>query len=155
MPEPHTKAPTIRRATIDDAESIIEFNARMAFETERRALDGATRARGVRAALNDGSKGVYYVAEVDDAVVAQLLITHEWSDWRNGDLWWIQSVYVLPEHRQRGIFAALYRHVVLAARQDNAAGLRLYVERDNRPAQQTYQRLGMSMTHYAVMEEIF
>lgn len=145
----------IRQASGEDAATIADFNRRMAMETEQLALDPETVRNGVRAALADKTKASYFVAEVDGAVVGQLMITHEWSDWRNGDLWWIQSVYVHPDHRRGGVFKALYQHVQRAARAAGAAGLRLYVERDNAVAQHSYAKLGMSMTHYAVMEEMF
>jgi GNAT superfamily N-acetyltransferase len=147
--------PHIREARTADAATIAEFNIRMAMETEQLALEPATVDQGVRAALADRGKGTYYVAEMDGTLAGQLMITHEWSDWRNGDLWWIQSVYVRPNYRRCGVFKALYRHVQQAARDAHAAGVRLYVERDNHAAQQSYARLGMSLTHYAVMEEMF
>jgi ribosomal protein S18 acetylase RimI-like enzyme len=122
-------------------------------ETERRALDPAVVGAGVAAVLADADHGRYWLAESDGTVAGQLLITYEWSDWRNGRLWWIQSVYVDPEHRRRGVFRALYRHVEALARRDRACcGLRLYVEKSNRQAQRTYRALGMSLTDYAVME---
>lgn len=147
--------PTVRPARPDDAEALVEFNFRMARETEDLTLDRDVLARGVRAALADANKALYFVAEVGGLPAGALMITHEWSDWRNGDLWWIQSVYVLPDYRKAGVFKALYRHVQQAARDAGAVGLRLYVEKENAVAQQVYARLGMTMTHYAVMEEIF
>jgi ribosomal protein S18 acetylase RimI-like enzyme len=145
----------IRAARPEDAEVIADFNARMARETEGHAPDATTLAAGVRAALADPSKARYFVAEIDGRVAAQLMITLEWSDWRNGDIWWIQSVYVDPQFRRRGAFRALYRHVAQLARERGAVGLRLYVEKENAAAQRTYAELGMQMTHYLVMEEMF
>jgi GNAT superfamily N-acetyltransferase len=145
---------TIRAATSSDTSTIVDFNARLAHETEQLSLDRATLEAGVRAALSDPLKATYYLAEIDGRVAGQLMITHEWSDWRNGDLWWIQSVYVAEEFRRRGVFQSLYSHVRDQARQSGAAGIRLYVERHNLKAQQTYQKLGMSMTEYLVMEEM-
>src|SRR3954453_4018815 len=148
----------IRAAREPDAETIAEFNAAMAMETEHLALDRATVRAGVRAALVDPSKARYFVAcagGADGQVVGQLMITLEWSDWRNGDIWWIQSVYVTPNYRGKGAFRALYRHVQRLAREQAAVGLRLYVERENEAAQRTYAALGMKLTHYYVMEEIF
>lgn len=146
--------PVIREARESDADIIADFNVRMALETENLALDRPTVRRGVRTALADRSKAIYFVAEMDGRVAGQLMITHEWSDWRNGDLWWIQSVYVHPDFRRAGVFKALYEHVQQAAREAGSVGIRLYVENDNRVAQQSYTKLGMSMTHYAIMEEM-
>ena len=141
----------IRPARLEDAPVLVEFNRRMAAETEDLALDPATEA-GVRAVFADAGKGSYFVAEVEGRVVGQLMITHEWSDWRNGDIWWIQSVYVHPEHRRRGVFKALYGHVEKAAREAGVVMIRLYVHEGNRTGQGTYESLGMRMTHYRVME---
>ena len=144
-----------RPATPDDVATLADFNLRMAMETEHKELDLAVLTPGVAAILADAAKGHYTVATVGGAVVGCLLITHEWSDWRNGDIWWIQSVYVLPEHRGRGVFRALYQTAETSARAAGAVGLRLYVERDNAAAQATYQKLGMSVTDYKMMEAMF
>lgn len=147
---------TIREASSDDAVTIADFNSRMALETEGRLLDPALINPGVEAVLNDPGKGRYWVAEVDRSVVGQLLVTYEWSDWRNGRLWWIQSVYVDSDFRRKGVFSTLYRHVESLARQDpEACGLRLYVEQGNDRAQQTYRKLGMVSPGYLVMEADF
>ncbi len=147
---------TIRPATIDDLEVIVDFNARIASETEDTTLDRDTLRTGVRALLDDPSKGRYFVACVDDQVVGQIMHTREWSDWRNGDIWWIQSVYVHADHRRQGVFAGLYRHLQrLAEAAPGVVGLRLYVEVENAPAQATYARLGMDDASYRVMQEIF
>jgi GNAT superfamily N-acetyltransferase len=143
----------LRRARDDDAATIADFNAAMALETEQLTLDRRTLDAGVRAALDDEAKAVYFLAEIDGRVVGQLMITHEWSDWRNGTLWWIQSVYVHQAHRRRGVFRALYLHARDQAKRAGAVGVRLYVEENNHVGQATYQSLGMSMTHYRVMEE--
>lgn len=145
----------IRRATPSDATVIADFNLRMAQETESLALDAAVLERGVRAVLNDAGKGSYFVAECAGRVVGQLMITREWSDWRDGDIWWIQSVYVLPEFRRRGLLRALYKHVTARARESNAVGIRLYVHNSNAAAQSTYTRLGMKRANYQVMESMF
>src|SRR3954452_8892223 len=116
MPFPDSPAPLIRDATPADAATIVDFNARMARETEGLTLDPAVLSRGVRAALADPAKAIYFVAEIDRRVVGQLMITHEWSDWRDGDIWWVQSVYVHPEYRRRGIFRTLYAHARERAR---------------------------------------
>jgi ribosomal protein S18 acetylase RimI-like enzyme len=144
----------VRRATSADAVCLIDFNARMALETENLTLDRATLEAGVRAILEDSAKGFYFVAEIDGRVVGQLMITFEWSDWRNGNIWWIQSVYVLPEYRRRGVFRAMFEHVEHEARGAGVVGLRLYVEQHNAAAQGTYQRLGMSLSHYQLMEKM-
>ena len=98
-------------------------------------------------------KGLYFVAEIDGVVAGQMMITFEWSDWRNGDIWWIQSVYVPAEHRRKGVFKSLYEHVRAEARRRGVVGLRLYVERENQAAQQTYIAMGMHLSHYLLMEE--
>lgn len=147
---------TIREACPEDAATIAAYNAAMAVETEGRTLDPALIDPGVRAVLADAANGRYWVAELDGKVAGQLLVTYEWSDWRNGRLWWIQSVYVPAEFRRRGVFTALYRHVEAKARQDaDCCGIRLYVEKDNGRAKATYRALGMSLTDYDVMEVDF
>jgi ribosomal protein S18 acetylase RimI-like enzyme len=147
--------PIVRDATPADAEAIVDFNARMARETEGLALDPSVLSAGVRAALEDPAKAIYFVADVGGRVVGQLMITHEWSDWRNGDIWWVQSVYLHPDHRRRGIFRALYAHARERAQAAGAVGIRLYVEQNNAAAQHCYQQLGMGLSHYRVMEEMF
>ena len=143
----------VRRAGPGDAAVIAEFNHRLADETEGKALDPAVLRAGVEAGLADEAKALYFVAEEDGAVVGQLMLTREWSDWRNGWMWWIQSVYVRAEARRRGTFRALYQFVYEAARMDpGVIGLRLYVEHANAQAQQTYERLGMTRTGYLVFE---
>jgi GNAT superfamily N-acetyltransferase len=145
----------VRSASPDDASIIADFNIRMAIETENLALDPGTIFPGVRAVFANASRGEYFVAEMGGSVVGCLLITHEWSDWRNGDIWWIQSVYVHADFRGRGVFAALYRHVEKAAAAAGAVGLRLYMEEENHNAQATYERMGMQVTHYRVLEQMF
>jgi GNAT superfamily N-acetyltransferase len=154
-PSPEATMPsTIRRAVPADAATVVEFNQRLARETEGKALDPAVLAAGVAAALADPQvKGPYFLAVEGGTAVGQLGLTFEWSDWRNGWWWWIQSVYVVPEARGRGVFRALYEHVADLARRDpGVAGLRLYVERDNHAAQQTYRRLGMAASPYLLFE---
>ena len=146
----------IRDATPADAETIAEFNNRMAMETEGRELDRDVLLAGVNALLGDSTKGRYWVAVSNGQVVGQIMTTYEWSDWRNGMLWWIQSVYVHPEHRRKGVFSSLYRHVESLARaSDHVCGIRLYVETNNTNAQRTYAALGMGKPHYEVMEVDF
>ena len=145
----------IRDATPADAPTIAEFNVRMAMETEHLKLDPPTVLAGVRAVLSDPSRGRYFVADINGTLAGQLLITHEWSDWRNGDLWWIMSVYTHPNHRRKGLFRQLYQYVRQRAIESNARGLRLYVEHENTTGQSTYHSLGMQKTHYRIMEEMF
>ena len=145
----------IRNATLDDADIIADYNSRLAEETEGRPLQADTIGPGVRTILGDATKGRYWVADVAGRVVGQIMVTYEWSDWRNGTIWWIQSVYVHPDERRTGVFSALYRHVQRAARDDGAVGLRLYVEVENERAQKTYLSLGMVDPNYRVMEAVF
>jgi ribosomal protein S18 acetylase RimI-like enzyme len=144
---------TIRPARPTDAAVIADFNSRLAWETEQRRLASATVRRGVEALLGDPAKGIYFVAEVEGNVVGQLLITYEWSDWRNGNFWWIQSVYVAADFRQGGVFRALFDEVRRQARdRQDVCGLRLYVEHNNGRAQQAYEKLGMGRAHYEIFE---
>jgi GNAT superfamily N-acetyltransferase len=146
----------IRQATLSDAPVIAEFNLRLAAETEQLRLDPAIVRAGVAAVLADSVKGIYFVAEVEGAVVGQLMITYEWSDWRNGNLWWIQSVYVEPEFRGQGVFHALFKHLEnLARASQEVAGLRLYMHTENHRARRTYERLGMKHSDYEVFEMDF
>lgn len=143
----------IRKARLTDAAVIADFNTRLAWETEQLKLDSKIILGGVRAVLKDATKGTYFVAEHDGIIIGQLLITGEWSDWRNGNFWWIQSVYVEAQHRRIGVFRTLFAHVQMRARsRRNVCGLRLYVERNNRRAQGTYAKLGMQKTHYDILE---
>ncbi|MGB5345842.1 MAG: GNAT family N-acetyltransferase [Woeseia sp.] len=148
--------PTIRDAVPADINVIAEYNAAMAQETEGRTLAPDVINAGVAAVMADPTKGRYWVCEQDGKIIGQIMVTWEWSDWRNGMQWWIQSVYVHPEQRRQGVFAALYRHVESLARADrNVCGLRLYVENENERAQQTYLALGMVRPGYLVMEADF
>jgi len=146
---------SIRPATPADAPVIIDFNSRLAAESEGKTLDPARITPGVQAVLADPAKGRYFIAEEPGrGVLGQMMITFEWSDWRNGWIWWIQSVYVRGEARRRGVFRALYEHVLAhARRQADVIGLRLYVDRENVGAQQTYLRLGMNSSNYFVLEK--
>jgi len=145
---------TTREATIDDAPLIARFNRAMALETEGKTLDPATLAAGVRRVLVEPGHGRYLVAAAADGqVVASLMITYEWSDWRDGQVWWVQSVYVTPEHRRRGVFKRMYADVVRLGRQTGGVcGYRLYVERDNAAAQRAYEKLGMQAAPYLIYE---
>ena len=143
----------IRDATVADAEFITHGNIAMALETENKTLDPAVTGPGVRALLSDPLKGRYFVASENAEPAGQLMLTTEWSDWRNGDFWWIQSVYVVPQFRRHGVFRALFEHVERAATAaDDVCGIRLYVERDNARARQTYLDLGATMSDYDLME---
>jgi GNAT superfamily N-acetyltransferase len=146
----------IRKARPADALVISDFNRRLAMETESLSLDPATVKHGVRALFKDPAKGIYFVAEECGAVIGQVLVTTEWSDWRNGNFWWIQSVYVAHDHRREGVFGALFEHIQQLAKSKRAVcGLRLYVEADNRRAQRVYERFGMNRTHYKIYETTF
>ena len=141
----------IRIATAADAEPLIEFNQAMALETEGKQLDPATISSGVKSVFADRDKGFYVVAEDDGRIVGGLMITYEWSDWRAKVFWWIQSVYVHPDYRGRGVFRSLYRHVESLARQDaGVCGIRLYVHHDNHRAMTAYEKLGMTPADYRV-----
>ncbi len=142
----------IRQATPADAPAIIDFQEKMAWETEKMTLVHETVTRGVNAVFSNPSRGEYYVAESDGRVVSSLLITYEWSDWRNCNVWWFQSVYVLPEFRRQGIFRKMYTFIKTRAEQEGVAGLRLYVESRNARAKKTYEALGMNSEHYSFYE---
>ena len=147
---------TIRRATVEDAEVIASFNVAMARETEGRGLDPARLLAGVRAVFEDPARGRYHVARAAGRVIGSLLITPEWSDWRNGTFWWVQSVYVAPEWRRKGVYRGLYHHVTEQARAtEGVCGVRLYVERENEVARKVYETLGMTRTSYLLYEEDF
>ena len=144
----------VRDARPADQEFLARGNEAMALETEHKRLDPPTVRRGVAAVLENAAHGRYFVAEDESgAAVGQLMVTYEWSDWRNGQFWWIQSVYVLPSARRGGVFRALYDHIdALARSAPGVIGLRLYVEADNAAARQTYEKCGMHDGGYRVME---
>lgn len=144
---------SIRDATPRDIDRIVDFNARLADETEGKQLELDVLRRGVERALADSMKARYWLADRDGEVAGQIMVTWEWSDWRDGFFWWIQSVYVHPSHRERGVFKSLYQHVKdLSAKESNVCGLRLYVEKENQRAQEVYRRAGMAAAHYEVFE---
>jgi GNAT superfamily N-acetyltransferase len=147
---------TVRPPTPADVPVLVEYNRRLARETESKELDPATLAAGISAALADpGRKGPYFLACDADDIVGQMQVTYEWSDWRNGWFWWVQGVYVRADARGRGVFRILYEHVRERARAaGDVIGLRLYVERDNAVAQATYERLGMAVLSYDMMQEL-
>jgi ribosomal protein S18 acetylase RimI-like enzyme len=147
---------TIRKAQYQDAATIARHNILLAKETENKDLDPDTALRGVKAVIKDPHKGFYLVAVMKGEIVGQLMVTNEWSDWRNLNFLWIQSVYVPKEHREQGIFRSLYRHLEdLARYRKDVAGLRLYVEQYNETAQETYERLGMHNPGYRMFEILF
>ena len=144
----------IRSARPSDAEQLVAFARAMAHETEDHQLDTDTLRAGMAALLADPSRGRVLVVESAGTVVATLMLTVEWSEWRNGFFWWIQSVYVRPELRRQGLYRRLHQHVVeLAAREPEVCGIRLYVEQENRTAQATYRALGMRETNYRLYEQ--
>jgi ribosomal protein S18 acetylase RimI-like enzyme len=144
---------SIRAARNDDAGFLAAGNSAMALESEHKRLDPATVTRGVRAVLDDPAKGRYFIAERGGRPIGQLMVTYEWSDWRNGNFWWIQSVYVLPDARRMGVFRSLYAHLEQLAKADaTVCGIRLYVERENERAQATYRHCGLEDAGYVVME---
>ena len=144
----------LRLAVAEDAPALAGFNQAMALETEARALADEVVLPGVEAVLRDSGHGFYVIADAGDEIAGALLVTYEWSDWRNGRIWWIQSVYVRPGHRRRGVYRALHEFVRARARSTGGVvGLRLYVERDNTVAQSTYAALGMEEAPYLVYEE--
>ncbi len=142
----------IRKAITGDAADIIDFQQKMAWETENLLLPGDIVTKGVNAVFENDARGQYWVAEENGNIVASLLITYEWSDWRNAQVWWFQSVYVLPEFRRTGIFRSMYLHIKEESEKQNVAGLRLYVETNNNRACLTYETLGMNSEHYRMYE---
>jgi GNAT superfamily N-acetyltransferase len=143
----------IRPAERKDIALVAEWNAAMAWETEHKRLDPHVLLRGVTAVLDEPRRGFYLIAERAGHAAGCLLVTYEWSDWRAGDFWWIQSVYVTPAARRGGVFRALHAEVERRAKQAGAVGLRLYVETQNERAQRTYRELGMQPCHYFMYEQ--
>lgn len=145
----------IRLAGKADAAALCRFNQAMALETEAKTLDAATLESGVAAVLNNADKGFYAVAEDAGAIVGGLMVTFEWSDWRSGWFWWIQSVYIVPEARGAKIYSRLYEFVREMARaRGDVCGFRLYVENENFHARRVYEKLGMEQSHYLMYEEM-
>ncbi len=147
------QAVNIRGATTSDLDVVVGFNLAMAEETEHKSLDETVLRNGVRWALAHPDSCPYFLAERSGKIVGQCMVTHEWSDWRNGWQWWFQSVYIAPKHRRSGVFRSLYAHVETLARAcDDVVGLRLYVEHANETAMQTYAGLGMRPSGHVVYE---
>ena len=143
----------VRRATVQDMDVLVEFNAAMALESEGKTLDQRRLRDGVTPLLDGDDRGFYLVAEAEGRVVGQLMVTYEWSDWRNAHFWWIQSVYVASDWRRRGVYRRLHEYVLDQARlRGDVCGVRLYVDRDNHVAQQVYSSLGMDRSHYDMFE---
>ncbi len=145
----------VRKATIDDLDTIVRFNINLAKETENKVLNEKTVTNGVEYLLEHSNYGIYHVALIDEQIVGQVMYTYEWSDWRCGVFLWIQSVYVHRDFRQRGVFKELYSCVKSICDSDkHCCGIRLYAENDNNTAQATYQSLGMDKCHYSMFEYI-
>ncbi|MCU0709561.1 MAG: GNAT family N-acetyltransferase [Pirellula sp.] len=146
----------IRPAVSTDVETIAHFNIALCRETEGRELDSVKVTNGVRRFVTEPNRGRYFVAEIDGKVVGQAAYTFEWSDWRNGEIWWIQSVYVHPHFRSKGVFRTLFTHIKeLGEADEDCCGIRLYMERENEAARESYRRLGFSETGYVVFERLF
>ena len=144
---------TVRKGKQSDNQTIIDFQVKMAKETEQINLDLDIVRKGVKAIFNSPAKGIYFVAESGNKIIASLLITFEWSDWRNGNVYWIHSVYVLPEFRKKGVFKTMYLHMKNIAQKDkNIRGLRLYVDKTNTNARKVYETMGMDGNHYLLYE---
>jgi len=149
----------VERATICDATIISDFQIAMALETEGLQLNAETVQNGVESAISDPSKGIYFVSRVnngissDKSIVGSMFITIEWSDWHNKEYWWVQSVYVLPEHRDKGVFRNMYAFIRNLARSKDVDSIRLYVDNENHKAQKCYRTVGMGKSHYLIFEE--
>ena len=144
---------TITRGKASDIDAIVRFQADMAMESEGTMLDMDRLTLGVSSAINDEQKGIYLVARANDTPIGSLMLTREWSDWNNQWYWWIQSVYVMPEYRKKGVYKAMYATLKDMARENGVSQIRLYADRTNLSAQQVYQRLGMTESHYLMFEE--
>ena len=143
----------VSRGEVCDIDTIVQFQADMAMESEGCVLDKEKVIKGVTAAMLDDSKGIYWVAKYEGRIIGSLMITREWSDWNNEWYWWIQSVYVTPEYRKQGVYKAMYQKVKDAAKENNVSQIRLYADKTNLSAQKAYQSLGMHRSHYLMFEE--
>ena len=144
---------TITRGNSSDIDAIVRFQADLAMESEGTLLDVDRLTLGVTSAINDEQKGTYLVARANDTPIGSLMVTREWSDWNNMWYWWIQSVYVMPEYRNQGVYRAMYNTLKDMAQEKGVSQIRLYADKDNVSAQQVYQRLGMHESHYLIFEE--
>ena len=144
---------TITQGKASDIDTIVRFQADMAMESEGTMLDMDRLTLGVSSAINDEQKGIYLVARANDTPIGSLMLTREWSDWNNQWYWWIQSVYVMPEYRKKGVYKAMYATLKDMAQEKGVSQIRLYADRTNLSAQQVYQRLGMRESHYLMFEE--
>jgi predicted GNAT family acetyltransferase len=143
----------IRKAKINDIKIIIDFQQIMAMETEKLVLDYENLNKGVKSVFDDRQKGIYYIAEENNKIIASLLTTYEWSDWRNKTIIWIQSVYVIPEYRKKSVFREMYSYIKnIVENNEEYAGIRLYVDKSNITAQKVYTSLGMNADHYTTYE---
>jgi len=143
----------VSRGEVCDIDTIVQFQADMAMESEGYTLDKVKVTKGISAAMLDDSKGIYWVAKIEGRTIGSLMLTREWSDWNNEWYWWIQSVYVIPEFRRQGVYKAMYQKVKDAAKENNVSQIRLYVDKTNLSAQKVYQHLGMHESHYQMYEE--
>ena len=143
----------VSRGEVCDIDTIVQFQADMAMESEGCVLNKEKVTKGVTAAMLDDSKGIYWVAKYEGRTIGSLMITREWSDWNNEWYWWIQSVYVTPEYRKQGVYKAMYQKVKDAAKENNVSQIRLYADKTNLSAQKAYQSLGMHKSHYLMFEE--
>jgi ribosomal protein S18 acetylase RimI-like enzyme len=143
----------VSRGEVCDIDTIVQFQADMAMESEGCVLDKEKVIKGVTAAMLDNSKGIYWVAKYEGRTIGSLMITREWSDWNNEWYWWIQSVYVTPAYRKQGVYKAMYQKVKDAAKENNVSQIRLYADKTNLSAQKAYQSLGMHESHYLMFEE--
>lgn len=143
----------VLRGEVCDIDTIVQFQADMAMESEGCVLDKEKVIKGVTAAMLDDSKGIYWVAKYEGRTIGSLMITREWSDWNNEWYWWIQSVYVTPAYRKQGVYKAMYQKVKDAAKESNVSQIRLYADKTNLSAQKAYQSLGMHESHYLMFEE--
>jgi ribosomal protein S18 acetylase RimI-like enzyme len=143
----------IRKAVLEDLEILVDFQYKMALESENLELDRVVLTEGVKNAVIDPNKASVYVAQENGTIIGSLMITLEWSDWRNGWVWWIQSLYVLPEYRQKGVFKQMYNYLQEVVKgRDDVKGIRLYVDQSNFRAQKVYQAIGMCGEHYTTYE---
>ncbi|HYG04417.1 MAG TPA: GNAT family N-acetyltransferase [Chryseosolibacter sp.] len=146
---------TIRKATVEDISTLVDFQVRLALETENLQLDVKILTKGIQSLLSDPSKGFYNIAVDNNHIVGCHMITYEWSDWRNGMIWWLQSVYVVDAYRKKGVFKLMFEHISQQAKNSGIAGLRLYVDKTNTRAQKVYESMGMNGEHYSVYELMF